>query len=168
VLERVVATPDPGGTAIAARVVDGCRTAVFLLRPGETESRETRACGALDYQTDARLLHYAEAGHLLTLDLADASHALALRDGWVSVAASEPCRDLHIAIAGGVLDVQASSPPPHLRIQGGALGTVRRVRLNQRELPASPRQPDTVTLYGVDWPTSASHRPEGASFAPLL
>jgi hypothetical protein len=167
VLERLVPAADAGGAAIAARVIDGPRTAVFLLRPGEPASRETRGCGVLAYQTDARLLHYAEAGRLLTLDVIDASHALALRDGWISLAASEPVRDLHLSFADDTLDLQASAPPPQLRIQGAALGRIRRIRLNHREMPAPMCHPETLIIDGVDWPTAVHQLPEGASFAAL-
>jgi hypothetical protein len=167
-LERVVPASDHDGAAVAARVIDGCRTAVFLLRPGEPASRESRGCGVLDYQTDARMLHYTEAGRLLTLDLMDASHALALRDGWISVAANELLPDLHLAFADDTLDVYASAPPPHLRIQGAALDRIRRIRLNRRDLPpTSLRHPYTLTIHAVDWPTPAHQLREGASFAAL-
>src|SRR6185295_2991680 len=73
----------------------------------------------LDYQTNARVLHFRTRGDaLVALDLIDASHALALRDGWLSVAASEPMRDLHAGIANGVLHLAASEPPRQLRIEG--------------------------------------------------
>lgn len=168
ILERVVPAADPGGAAIAARVIEADRSAVFLLRPGEPASRDSRACGVLAYQTDARLLHYAEAGRLLTLDLVDASHALALRDGWISVAASEPLRDLHVAFTDDTLDMQASVPPPQLRLQGAALAPIRRIRLNGRELPVPVfRHPDTLTFDGVDWSSPVDQLREGAPFAAL-
>jgi hypothetical protein len=177
-LERLAPAADPGSTAIGARVIDGPRTSVFLLRPGGTAPAQAgHGCGILDYQTDARVLHYSEAGRLLTLDVIDASHALALRDGWISVAASEPVSDLHVALAGETLDVEASEPPPQLRLQGSALAPVRRIRLNQREMPLpASNLPDSVAIDGVDWPTtrraavlpSAPHQlPEGAPFAAL-
>jgi hypothetical protein len=158
VLERVAATADPGGAAIAARVTDEDVTAVFLLRPGEAPRRDTRACGVLDYQTDARLLHYAERRRRLTLDLVNASHALALRDGWISVAASEPVRDLHVSLAGGVLHVQASEPPPELCFQGRVAAGIRGIRLNHREMPVPrPRRPDTIVVSGADWSIIRDH-----------
>jgi len=167
-LERIATAADPGGTAIAARVIDAERRAVFLLRPGEPASRDARACGVLEYQTDARLLHYAEDGRLLTLDVVDASHALALRDGWISVAADDLVRDLHVALVGDTLDIRASVPPPQVRLQGGALADIRWIRLNEREMPVpAVSDPDTVVLYGVDWANSARDRlTEGAPFAP--
>ena len=178
-LERVAPAADPGGAAIAARVIEGSRASVFLLRPGEPAAREARACGILAYQTDARVLHYVEDGRLLTLALVDASHALALRDGWISVAASEPVSDLHLALVDDILDVHASAPPPQLRLQGEALGLVRRIRLNERELPApAPDHPDSVVIDAGDWPAGPfraadalplpTHQlPEGAPFAAL-
>ncbi|MBI2188546.1 MAG: alginate lyase family protein [Acidobacteria bacterium] len=152
-LERLAPAADPGGVAIGARVSDGRRTSVFLLRPGEPPSQEARGGGTSDYQTDARLLHYTDAGRLLVLDLIDASHATALGDGWISVSASEPVPDLHIALADETLDVAASAPPPQLRIQGDGLAAIRRVLLNRREMPLpSTHHRDSVVIYAVDWP----------------
>ena len=69
------------------------------------------------------------------------------------MAASEPVHDLHATLVGDLLDMRASEPPPHLRLQGSALARVRRVRLNHREIPAPPsRQPNTLVIDGVDWP----------------
>lgn len=159
-LERLSPTSDAGNPAIGARVVDGDRTSVFLLRPGEPPARDTRAGGVLDYQTNARMLHYVEARGLLAIDLIDASHALALRDGWISVAASDSIVDLHASLIGEVLDLHASEPPPQIRLQGTGLCGVRYLRLNQRELlrPISDRS-DTVVIDGGDWP--AIRRREG-------
>ena len=42
------------------------------------------------------MLHFrAHADRLLTLDLIDVTHALALCEGWLSIESSEPMRDLH-------------------------------------------------------------------------
>ena len=118
-LERLAVTADPAGEAIAARVVSGGLASTYLIRPGEPASRDSRACGILDYQTNARIMHFRTRGDaLVALDLVDASHALALRDGWLSVAASEAMRDLHASIANGVLHLAASEPPRELRIEG--------------------------------------------------
>jgi hypothetical protein len=57
-------------------------------------------------------------GALAALDLVDASHALALRDGWLTVAASEPMRDLHASLANGMLSLAATEPPRELRVEG--------------------------------------------------
>ncbi len=119
-LERLEVVADPGGEAIAARVVAGDIASNYLIRPGETAVRDSRACGILDYQTNARVVHVRTRGDaLVALDLVDASHALALRDGWLSVAASEPVRDLHASVAHGMLSLAASEPPRELRVEGG-------------------------------------------------
>ena len=156
-LERVEPSCDPGGTALAVRIRCGEQVTMFLLRPGETAFRDARATGALDYQTNARVLHCTLVdGRLATLDLVEATDALALHDGLIGVAASEPLNDLHATLAGGVLDLCASNPPPQLRLQGNAIRDVRSIHLNRRELPR-PRsdRPDTLAIYGVDWPTSS-------------
>jgi hypothetical protein len=120
-LERLDVTADPSGEAIAARVVAGDIASTYLIRPGEPATRDGRACGILDYQTNARVIHFRTRGDsLVALDLADASHALALRNGWLSVAASEPMRDLHATIANGMLHLVASEPPRELRVEGSS------------------------------------------------
>src|SRR5207237_10245614 len=84
-LERMAVTADPAGEAIAARVTSGDGASVYLLRPGEAPARDSRACGVLEYQTNARVIHFRTRGDsLVALDLVDASHALPLRDGWIS------------------------------------------------------------------------------------
>ena len=152
-LERLETTPDVGGIAIGARVIDTFGTSVFLLQPGESSVRDNRACGIADYQTDARVLHYKEAGgRLVALDLVDASQVLALRDEWLSVDAAEGTADLHISLCGDRLDLCSSEPPPHLRLQGGALRRVRRVRLNRRDIDvAASDRPDMLVVSGGDW-----------------
>jgi hypothetical protein len=152
-LQRIGANADPHGGAIAARVVNGDFASVYLLRPGEPSSRDGRASGPLDYQTDARVLHFRTRGEtLVALDVVDASHALALRDGWVSVETSEPVRDLHIQVYDEVLQLSASEPPRQLRLLGGALLGLRAIRLNGRSYPlAVVDPPDTHLISGADW-----------------
>jgi hypothetical protein len=119
-LERLEVTADPGGDAIAARVAAGDVASTYLIRPGEPAARDSRACGILDYQTNARVMHVrTRGGALVAMDLVDASDALALRDGWLSVAASEPMRDLHASVVDGVLRLTASEPPRELRVEIG-------------------------------------------------
>ena len=151
-LQRIAANSDPHGEAIAVRVGSADFASVYLLRPGEPSSRDGRACGTLDYQTDARVLHFRTRGEtLLALDLVDASQALALRDGWLSIAMSEPVRDLHIQLNDDVLELWASEPPRQLRILGGAVGTLRVIRLNGRSHSLVADPPDTLLISGVDW-----------------
>jgi heparinase II/III-like protein len=164
-LERLNTSGDDGSTAIGVGIVDDDGSAVFLLRPGEPVAREARACGVRNYQTNARVLHYAErGGRLTTLDLVDASHALALRDGWISVAAGDALRDLHVTLADGALHVHTSTPPPQLQLQGAAINGVRQVSLNGREgrLPLSTRT-DTIHITGADWSDRSPLEIEAAS-----
>jgi hypothetical protein len=84
-----------------------------------------RACGIFDYQTDARVMHVrTHRDRLVALDLIDVSHALALRDGWLSIVASEPLSDLHALVSDGMLHLTASQPPRELRVDAGALTCV--------------------------------------------
>jgi hypothetical protein len=152
-LDRIETTPDAGGRAIAARVVTGTHMSAFLLRPGEPRAREGRACGVLDYQTDARMLHVRTADdRLLALDLADGSHALALRDDWISVEADEPVPDLHMVVSDTALELSASEPPRQLRIQGTCIAQLRAVYLNGRPYPRpSTDRPHTLLIAGGEW-----------------
>ena len=161
-LQRITANADPHGEAIAARVVNGNFASVYLLRPGEAASRDGRGCGTHDYQTDARVLHFRVRGEtLVALDLIDASHALALRDGWLSVGMNEPVRDLHLEVDGDLLELSASEPPRQLRILGGALRGLHTVRLNGRNLPlALTDSPDALLISRAEWmatPTPLGH-----------
>jgi hypothetical protein len=171
-LERVATTADPAGAAIAARVSAVDRAAVFMLRPGEAPLRDTRGCGVLDYQTNARALHYETDGDRLTaMDVVDASHALALREGWISLAASEAVRDLHLSIDDSeVLTVYASQPPSQLRIQGGSVTRLRGILLNGREAPnVTAGRRDMRLLYGGDWGTAVpSIGSRDHTFTPLV
>jgi hypothetical protein len=159
-LERLDTTPDAGGIAIGARVIDACGTSVFLLRPGEVGMRDERACGIADYKTDARVLHHREAaGRLVALDLVDASQLVALRDEWLSMDAAEGVSDLHVSRSGDRLDLFSSEPPPHLRLQGGAVRRVRQVRLNRRDVDVLAKDDaGTVVVSGVDWAAPGGRR----------
>ena len=151
-LERIAATPDPAGRVIAARIVTGNHSSIFLLRPGEPSSRESRACEVGEYQTNARMLHVRTNGDcLLALDLVDGSHAMALHDGWISVEADGPVADLHVALADGVLNLFASTPPRRLRIQGQPIARVRTVSLNGRPAPDPAGLTETLHILGADW-----------------
>jgi uncharacterized heparinase superfamily protein len=152
-LQRIAANADPHGEAIAARVVSGDVVSVFLLRPGEPSARDGRACGTLEYQTDARVLHVRTRGEaLVALDLVDASHALALRDGWLSVAMTEPVGDLHLQLQDDVLEMCASEPPQQVRLLGGAVASIRAIRLNGRSLPLRAIDArDALVISGDEW-----------------
>lgn len=122
VLDRLAVNADPAGEAIAVRV--GCAefTSTYLIRPGEPALRDGRAGGTQDYQTNARVLHVRTRGErLVALDLIDATHALALRDGLISVAADKPIGDLHARVDRGRLHLFSSQPPGQLRVEGGGI-----------------------------------------------
>jgi hypothetical protein len=107
------------------------------------------------------VLHYVERDdHLAALDIIDGSHALSLRDGWISVACSGVVSDLHLARAHDRLELFASAPPAYLRVQGTGLATLRYVELNYRHTPAMrAERSDTLIFHGADW---------GAPAAPQL
>jgi uncharacterized heparinase superfamily protein len=155
-LQRIVANADPFNEAIALRVINGDFASVYVLRPGEPSFREGRACGTLDYQTDARVLYFRTRGEtLVALGVVEASHALALRDGWLSIESSEPVRDLYIQLDGERLDLSASEPPRQLRVLGSALLRIPTIRLNGRDYPRPVGvSPDTLLISAVDWTTT--------------
>jgi len=85
----------------------------------------------------------------------EASHALALRDGWLSIESSEPVRDLYIQLDGERLDLSASEPPRQLRVLGSALLRIPTIRLNGRDYPRPVGvSPDTLLISAVDWTTT--------------
>ena len=154
VLARIAAECDPGGSpAVAVRVLQQDAAWTTMLRAGEGAVRETRGCGVGAYQTNARLLHYGtRGGRLVSLAACDASHVLALRDGWLSLAADEPVDDVHVELAGDRIEIVASRPAPRLRLQGTAVAQGAAVHLNGRELPASARErTDSIVALPVHW-----------------
>jgi hypothetical protein len=117
-LEHLDVSTDPGSVVVAVRIVSGNRTSTYLVRPGEPSMREGRACDIGEYQTDARVMHVrTRFGRVAALDLVDARHALALADGRISIAASEPVSDLHMRLAEGLLYLATSQPPGQLRVE---------------------------------------------------
>jgi uncharacterized heparinase superfamily protein len=154
-LQRIAVTADTYSEAIGARLIRDEFTSGYLFRTGEPSSRDGRASEVADYQTDARVLHVRTRDESLArLDLVDASHALALRDGWLSVAASESLCNLHIRLNDGVLQLSASEPPRELRILGRALRGIRAIRLNGRDYPLAIDEPDSLVITGADWTTA--------------
>ncbi len=153
-LTRITPDCDSGGSdAIAVCVSHGDHRAVTLMRPGEPAERGMRACTLPDYQTNARVLHYsAEDDSVRTLDLVDASHALALRDGWLSLDADDRIPDLRIGVAHGAIDLWASTPPSRLQLQGLPIDASRAVRLNGREAVSRARhRRDMLVVLAADW-----------------
>jgi hypothetical protein len=151
-LQRMDVDADREGAAIAVSVRDRRTTIVTLLRPGDAVERDTRGCTCGEYHTDGRLLQYTMDGEApASMSLADASHALALRDGWLSVGADSPVSDLHLAIRGDRLEVWSTAPPGRLHVNG-ALSAVRALRLNGRELRvASPVHDHGLTIGSSEW-----------------
>lgn len=171
-LVRVPVTCDAATPAVGAQVTDGARTAVFMLRSGGPLPRAARGCRVADYETDARVLHYAAGGdRLLIVDVADASYCSTARPGWLALAAEAPIPDLHVTLADGVLDLQASIRPPALRLQVAT--AFHSVRLNGREW--TRRETGfvaTLLIHPSDWPVDAPRtsptrpwRSSGAAFA---
>ena len=166
-LQRVHVTCDRGGAAIAARVTAGAKSSVFLLRPGESPCRDGRSCGVLDYHTNARALHYVTDGRrVLAVDVVDASHVRAHREGWFSLDADGPVADLHVEIEDGTLDLRASEPPAELRIEGSVVTTLRELRVNGREHPLPPTLDETLLVDGALWgePTSKDGGLQAAAY----
>ncbi|MGH9348986.1 MAG: heparinase II/III domain-containing protein [Vicinamibacterales bacterium] len=153
-LTHVATESDTAGSApIAIRVLQGPATWITMLRPGEPPMRETRGCGVEAYHTDGRLLHYGSRdGRLLSLAACDAHHVLALREGWLSVAADGHMPDLHLESRADRIDAWTSSPTERLRLQGDLVTAVRSIRLNGRELPAAARErADSAIALASDW-----------------
>jgi hypothetical protein len=141
-----------GGPPLAIRVERENVTWTTVLRPGEPATRETRGCRAAEFHSDGRVLHYGSRdGQLVSLSACDASHILALRDDWLSVAADEPVTDLSIEMVNDTIDVWASAHAPRLRLQG-ALVARRTVRLNGREVPDHARErTNSVVVSPASW-----------------
>ena len=150
-LERIPVTGAASELTVAARVVTGEVTSVFLLRPGDAPPTEY---GVLDYQTDARVLHYKTRDDCLhAIDMVDATYARAVHDGWLSVVSTESIADLHVSIDGTeTLTLWSSAPPPELRLEGAGVGGVRAITLNGRGLYLGPSGGrDVRVVRGSDW-----------------
>jgi hypothetical protein len=127
-----------------------------MMRLNEPAVRHGRASSLDAYETDARVLHvFGQADRIVAIDLIDVSHARALRDGCITVAASEPTSDLHVEVQDGLLDMRASAPCAELRLEGAALHAVRTVRANGRELRSGVRRAGEVLISGADWAVDA-------------
>ena len=156
VLDRIVPACEAGCTAIGARVVNGRHTSVFLLQPGVSPSPRARTCGILDYETDAHTLHYLTTdGPLTQLDLVGASYARTRHRDWLSLDADARMADVHMTASDCVLSLEASRPPPRLRITGAGLRSIVTVRLNHRDYPClAADEGDALLLSGADWAES--------------
>jgi Heparinase II/III-like protein len=151
-IERLFPVRAAADAVVAARVNAGERSSVFVICPHDQPLHRRQPCETGGYHTDGRVLHCVEDhGTVKRLDLIDAMHAVTPRGGGITITASEAMADLHVSIEDGILDLQASQPPAHLRIQSGAIEHIVSLRLNHRELPAATDHSDTVFVYGVDW-----------------
>lgn len=152
-LERPHVDGDPGAPAVSAAVIAGDRRLAILLRPGDAPVRQHRHAATAEYHSDGRLLQYElRDNRLASLSLADASHALAVRDGLPSVACDRQVDALHIEWGGETIRLWAATPPSRLQLQGLAAAMARNVTLNGRELPA-PREGrrDTIVIHASAW-----------------
>jgi hypothetical protein len=143
--------------ALILRLDAGNGNGIFLFRPGVRDAAALTGYTAAEYESDARVLHYAQqADHLTTLAIADGSHALTSRDGWISIASGQRFADLSVLLKGTTLELHASSPVAELRIHGGALRGVSRVIANGRDIQRSEAGPsDTLFITSADWGMSA-------------
>ncbi len=149
-LERLEGTEDT--SSIGVRLRAGRRASVVLLRPARPAAFESHNAGVLHYVTDARILHAVEDGdRMRQIDLVDVMHLRARRPE-ILITASEPMADLRATIREAVLDLEASRPPAHLRVEGAPIRGAFRVRLNGRELAApSGDRLDGFSLARGDW-----------------
>jgi hypothetical protein len=161
----------PDDDAVIVEIVDGARTAVFMVRPARSV-RPRRACRAGEFETDAAMLHYVTEGERLrSLSVVDGQHVVTAREQWISTAAAAAMSDLHIAMRGRDIDFLASEPPQHLIVQGITEYTA--ARINGRDLPLSSKSPtDTLLIHGRDWLPFSTGKPApslvakgGAGFA---
>jgi hypothetical protein len=151
-LERL--TPEAGAVRpVVLRLTTGTRTSTFVLHPGSAMTPKERASSVAGYQSDARVFHCTvDAGFVSYLDVIDATHVVTPEGGGLTIEASEPLAHLHVEIADGVLHLEASQPPPHLRLHGGAINRLVAISLNHREQPlAAMRRSDAVFVNGSDW-----------------
>jgi hypothetical protein len=157
-VQHIEAACDSASPVIAVQIGDGDRSAVFMLRPGGAAPHAARACRVLDYETDARVLHYVtDRDRLLSLAVADARHIATLKD-WISIDADEPITDLHVGFDEATLDLRTSTVPPLLNVRVGR--AFRAIRLNGRELaPRRLTQTGPLLLHGTDWGVLA-HAPQ--------
>ena len=170
-VQRVVAQCDGATPAIAAQVTGTASRSVFLLRPGGHASDAPRRCRVVDFESDARVLHYRTTGtRLVSIDLVDARYATTTRAGFLSIESDDPVADLHLRVEAGTLVLRASAPPACLRVRGAA--AFHTLRLNGRELPQSgAATSDLLLIHASEWRDSAPVRPltrpwlAGASFA---
>jgi hypothetical protein len=152
VLERVTIDADRSSPAVAVRLDQGGWTRVTMVRPGDALVRHDRRSSTPEYDSDARLLHYAtSANGLVELSMADSMRTRAHGDRLLSVDADQPIPELHASIRDGSLDLLSSLPPGRLHLTGDVLSSVQVIRLNGRNLQRVRHSGAAVTLVGGDW-----------------
>ncbi len=151
-LQRLDATSDSAPATIATRLVAGDLASVCVMQPGRPAQQRAPMCAVLDYETDARVLHYVTRGdRLVALDLVDGTGVVARRGHPINVACASMVADLRISVDGTALALSASVPPSELRIHG-ELTRVDLVRLNGREMPRPSGAPSGAWLiHASDW-----------------
>jgi uncharacterized heparinase superfamily protein len=130
--------------AVIIEIVDGPRTAVFMVRPAHS-SRPRRVCRVGEFETDATMLHYAaEDGRLTSLSIVDGQHVVTARDHWLSITADAAIADLHLSIRNDEIDVFSSEPTRRMVVHGTAGCTA--ARINGRDLPLSSKSAADILL----------------------
>jgi hypothetical protein len=157
IVEQSIIQCDGATPAIAAQITGTTSRSVFVLRPGGDAS-DTRRCRVLDFESDARVLHYRTAGtRVVSLDLVDARYARTIGASSISIESDDPVADLHLGVENGTVDLRATVPPTRLRVHGAP--AFHTFHLNGRELPQSgATRPDLLLIHGSDWRDSAPVR----------
>ena len=99
------------------------------------------------------MLHYQTGpNRSIVLDLVDARYALAQDNGWLSLEADAPFADLHVGLAGDVLDLKASDPPRAAPPQWPRGCRASPLRLNGRQVDLSSAAPDgSLAIDRLPW-----------------
>jgi hypothetical protein len=147
---------DATDSHLVVEIVDGSRTAVFMIRASDASGR---ACRAGEFETDAAMLYYVkESNRLTSLSIVGGRHCLASREQWPSLAADTPIRDLHIDVRQTRMDFESVEPPSGLTLY--RTGPCGGVRLNGRDLPLSANATtDLLLINESDWPAFSAGNP---------
>ncbi len=140
---------DGADHAVVVEIVDGARTAVFMVRPAAAAGR---ACRVGEFETDAAMLHYVEEeGRLIALSMADGRYCCTSHEEWLSISSDDPIADLHLDLHGDDLEVASAEPPDALRLYSTA--GHRLIRTQGGDLPLSSKStPGALLIHGSDWP----------------
>jgi hypothetical protein len=170
VIRRIDTQCDTTSPAIAGRITSPDGDSVFMVRPGASGMHAARRCRVVDFETDARVLHYrSSGGRLESLDIVDARYVTTPRPDWISLQADDAIADLQVGVDESWLDLRAAIPPERLQVRGMR---GHRVRLNGRELPLSgPSTTGILLIHGDEWRFRPENPPDsvaarsGAGFA---